>query len=148
MSLTAVAEALSERYAGKMNRPDVSVLIQDFGGQRAYVGGEVEIPRMLPLDAVTNVADAIFAAGGFRETAAMDSVILLRRADNEAGFEAFCVDLHAGLYGEAPLPMLEPFDVVFVPKTRIAQLNHYVEMYINRIVPQAASFGVTYGIGF
>ncbi len=143
-----LAVKLRAVYAGEVERPDVSVMIRSFGGQRVYIGGEVAQPRMLPLDATTTVADAVFAAGGLKDSAAPDSVILLRRGDAPGNFDAFSVDLEAGLFGQRSLPVLRPYDVIYVPKTRIAQLNKYVEMYINRIIPRATSFGATYGIGF
>lgn len=141
-----LTEKLRERYAETVERPDVSVQVREFGGQRVYVGGEVRTPNMLPLGTVMSVADAVFAAGGLLDTAAPDSVVLLRRRPGGGGAQAFRVDLEAGLFGESELPLLQPYDVVFVPKSRIAQLNEYVEQYINRIVPR--SFNVTYGLGF
>jgi protein involved in polysaccharide export with SLBB domain len=140
----ALALDLQERFAKFLAKPDVSVVIRSFGGQRVYVGGEVVMPRMLPLDASTTVADAVFAAGGLRETACLDSVILLRRGKSPGEFQAFRVNLEEGLFGRAPLPELQPYDVVFVPKSRIAQVNQYVEMYVNRIIPHAVSFGATW----
>ena len=95
-----------------------------------------------------SVADAVFAAGGLLDTAAPESVVLLRRGTNGGSPQAFCVDMEAGLFGETPIPLLEPYDVIFVPKSRIAQLDQYVEQYINRLVPRNASFNATYGLGF
>jgi protein involved in polysaccharide export with SLBB domain len=139
-----LASRLRERFSELVARPDVAVLIRSFGGQRVYVGGEVVAPRKLPLDASTTVADAVFAAGGPRETACLDSVILLRPGKSRGEFQAFRVNLEEGLFGRAPLPELQPYDVVFVPKSRIAQLNEYVELYVNRIIPRAVSFGATW----
>jgi len=143
-----LASDLTSRYAASVRNPEVVILIESFGGHRVYVGGEVKTPKMIPLESVMSVADAIFEAGGLRETAASDSVVLLRRGPTGGAPLAYQVDLEAGLYGRAPLPRLESYDVVFVPKSRIAKVNDYVELYINRMIPHATSFGVTYGIGF
>jgi protein involved in polysaccharide export with SLBB domain len=143
-----LAVELKERYAQLARQPEVAILIQGFGGHRIYVGGEVKTPKMIPLDSVMSVVDAVFEAGGLKETAAPDSVVLLRRGEPGQAPRAYRVDLEAGLYARAPLPRLEPYDVVYVPKSRIAKVNDYVELYINRMIPHASSFGVVYGIGF
>ena len=69
-SVRDFAATLRERYAKTVERPDVSVQVREFGGQRVYVGGEVRTPNMLPLGTVMSVADAVFAAGGLLDTAA------------------------------------------------------------------------------
>ena len=37
--------------------------------------------------------------------------------------------------GEAPDLPLQPFDVVFVPKSRVARANQFVEQYITGVLP-------------
>ena len=53
----------------------------------------------------------------------------------------------AGLSGVLPLRpegfMLEPLDVVFVPKTRIAGVAQFFERYVNQIVPLWRNFGLS-----
>ena len=49
------------------------------------------------------------------------------------GREVYSVDLEAGLRGEVPLPVLHANDVVYVPKSVIAEVGTFVELYINRI---------------
>jgi len=146
-TIAELSEDLSQRYALTLDKPDVSVLVKDFGGQRIYVGGEVKTPRMVPLDSVMSVADAVFAAGGLEETAAADCVILLRRGVEGGKPQAFQVDMEAGLFAEVDLPLLQPFDVIYVPKTRIAHLDQYVEQYVNRLIPRNTAFSATYGLG-
>ena len=57
-------------------------------------------------------------AGGARDTASLKSVILLRPGDPKP--QAFLVDVNAALHGETPIPALQPYDVVYVPKSMIA----------------------------
>ena len=69
-------------------------------------------------------------------------MILVRVGEN--GREAYSVDLKAGLRGEAEIPILQRYDIVYVPKSFIAEVGTYVELYINRIVPRNALFVAQY----
>ena len=45
--------------------------------------------------------------------------------------------------------LLQPYDVVYVPKSPIAHVNDFVELYIDRVIPRAAQnmvgFNYLYG---
>lgn len=139
-----VSQELRDRYAGYLTRPDVVVIVRGFGSQKAFVGGEVKSPSMVVIDGRTTLADAVFQAGGTLDTAALSSVILIRhRAD---GRDVYRVDLSDGLEGEDPVPVLRPYDVVYVPKSFIAQVGMYVDLYINRIIPKNAAFTAFYQV--
>ncbi len=139
-----VSQDLRERYANHLSQPDVAVIVTGFGSQKAFVGGEVKSPSMVRTDGRMTLADAIFQAGGTLDTAATSSVILLRKGTG--GREVYRVDLGDSLEGEEPLPVLRPYDVVFVPKSFIAKVGMYVDLYINRIIPKNAAFTAFYQV--
>lgn len=139
-----LADRLSEKYAAFLKQPSVAVIVRGFASQKAFVGGEVKNPSMVPVDGRLTLADAVIQAGGTLDTAATSSVILLRKG--EAGREVYRVDLSGGLDGKDPLPVLRPYDCVFVPKSFIAKVGMYVELYINRLIPKNASFMAFYDL--
>ena len=139
-----ISQDLRDRYAGFLTRPDVVVIVRGFGSQKAFVGGEVKSPMMIAIDGHTTLADAVFQAGGTLDTAALSSVILIRH--REGGRDVYRVDLGGGLEGEDPVPVLRPYDVVYVPKSFIAQVGMYVDLYINRIIPKNAAFTAFYQV--
>lgn len=139
-----VSQELRERYAGYLTQPDVAVIVRGFGSQKAFVGGEVKSPSMIMIDGRTTLADAVFQAGGALDTAALSSVILIR--PKQGGRDVYRVDLGGGLHGEDPVPVLRPYDVVYVPKSFIAQVGTYVDLYINRLIPKNAAFTAFYQI--
>jgi len=139
-----IAQDLTTRYDQHLSKPDVAVIVRGFASQKAYVGGEVKAPTMVLIDGRTTVADAVFAAGGSLDTAELSSVVLLRRGPERR--EAYRVDLSDALEAQAPLPVLRPYDVVYVPKSFIAKVGMYVDLYINRILPRNAAFNVIYEI--
>lgn len=135
---------ISERYKEHLAKSNVVVSVAGFGSQRAFIGGEVRHPVMVQLDGQTTLVDAIFSAGGSLDTAELTSVILVRR--EEAGRKAYRVDLEGVLRGQNPLPVLQAYDVVFVPKSFIAKVGTYVDLYINRIIPRNTGFTAIYEI--
>ena len=139
-----VSQELRERYAGYLTRPDVTVIVRGFGSQKAFVGGEVKSPSMINIDGRMTLADAVFQAGGALDTAALSSVILIR--SKAGGRDVYRVNLSGGLEGEDPVPVLRPYDVVYLPKSFIAQVGMYVDLYINRIIPKNAAFTAFYQV--
>jgi protein involved in polysaccharide export with SLBB domain len=133
---------LQDRYADHLMQPAVTVIMRGFASQKAFVGGEVKSPTMVPIDGRSTLADAVFQAGGPLDTAALSSVILLRKSAE--GREVYRVDLGDSLEGREPLPVLRPYDVVFVPKSFIGKVGMYVELYINRIIPKSSGFMAFY----
>lgn len=139
-----VSKDLRERYAGYLTQPDVAVIMRSFSSQKAFVGGEVRSPSMIMIDGRTTLAGGVFQAGGTLDTAAMSSVILIRH--KPGGRDVYRVDLSGGLEGEDPVPVLRPYDVVYVPKSFIAEVGMYVDLYINRIIPKNSAFTAFYQI--
>lgn len=139
-----VSQELRERYAAFLSQPNVAVIVRGFGSQKAFVGGEVKQPCMVPIDGRMTLADAVFSAGGALDTAAMSSVILIRKGEGDR--EVYRVDLNGALEGKDPLPVLRAYDVVYVPKSFIAQVGMYVDLYINSLIPKNATFSAFYQI--
>jgi protein involved in polysaccharide export with SLBB domain len=139
-----VAQDLRALYEPFVQVKDVAVIVRQSTSAKAYVGGEVYQPTMLPIDGATSLIDAIIMAGGARDTASLGSVILLRPGDPKP--QAFRVDVSAALRGGEPIPTLQPYDVVYVPKSAVAEVGKFVDLYINRIVPRSATFSAFYNI--
>lgn len=139
-----LSQDMRQRYDAYLEKPDVVVIVRSFGSQRAYVGGEVKVPSMVTIDGRTSVVDAVFATGGALDTAALSSVVLIRRGPN--GREAYSVDLSNVLVGIGEAPILRPYDVVYVPKSFIAKVGTFVDLYINRLIPRNAAFTAIYEI--
>lgn len=137
--LTAV---LMEKYAKELKRPDVVVIVRSFGNQRIYVDGEVAKPGLIPLTGPTTVLQAIAQAGGFVYTGNATDVVLIRRGPRNEPV-AMTVNMEK-VYNGTDLGQdlyLKPFDIVYVPKTAIANANLWIEQYLTRMVPR---IGFTY----
>lgn len=136
-------EEITNKYSGELQKPLITVIVRSFTAQRVYVGGEVNIQGLIDLDANMTPLQAVLKAGGFKETANPSAAIIIRKGlDNKP--VPFRVDLKDALYGGA-VGRLTPQDVVYVPKTFIAEANKFVNQYIeNLLLFKGVSLGFSY----
>ncbi len=143
-----LTETLKNRYAKELaNTEGITVIVRTFSSQRVYVDGEVGKPGMVDLVGQLTVLQAVAVAGGFKDSARTGEVIVIRKAPEKKPY-TIVVDLDKTRYGEDRNQdiALMPYDIVYVPKSSIANLNQFVDLYIRKNIP--VSFGFTYGIGF
>jgi protein involved in polysaccharide export with SLBB domain len=142
-----VDSMLTALYTDKIPRPEVAVIVKEFPGMRVYVGGEVNVPGIIPLSGRMTSLQAIFHAGGFKRSARLGNIVILRDQGREEPL-FLTIDLDDVLNrtgGEGDV-VLEPYDIVFVPKTKIAKLNDFIDQYIENLIPISVAFGLTYNL--
>ncbi|MFN3325822.1 MAG: polysaccharide biosynthesis/export family protein [Bryobacteraceae bacterium] len=131
----SLKERLERIYSSHLAEPQVSILVRHFSSQRIYVDGEVERPGLVALSSSMTLSQAIAQSGGLRSTAHTKQILLLRRG--EVSPVAMSFDLTALQKGRAPVedPVLHPEDVIFVSRTRVANVNRWMDQYIRRNIP-------------
>lgn len=139
--------SISNRYARFLKNPEVTVIVREFGGQKVYVGGEVAAPGVIPIKGRTSVLQAILNAGGFKETAHKGNIIVISRGPEDISV-ARKMDLSKAISGKGDGKdvFVKPFDVIYVPKTFIAEVDKFVEQYITKVIPGNLSEGFSYVI--
>ena len=117
---------LTQKYKDELKQPVINVMLNGFQGQRVYVGGEVKLPNMLYLTGKTNALQAIFNTGGFTDYAERSTVVIVSRDEKNQPI-AKIVDLKKALRGELPESeyLLKPFDMVYVPRTKLATASRF-----------------------
>ncbi len=138
-----LADLLRKKFATEISKPEVTVIVRTFAAQKVFVDGEVNRAGTVPLTDPMTVLQAISLAGGKKDTALLDGVIVIRRAQ-DSKLVTFQLDLENAIDNtDMKQDMtLKPNDIVFVPKTTIANINVWVDQYIRRMLP------VTPGLGF
>lgn len=146
-----VDDLLTEKYAKHIKDPAISVIVRSFKGYRAYVGGEVAVPQVVPLESGMSVMQAIYRVGGTLPTANMESIILIRK-----GSRGEPIPYHLNLSDEAITAgrpdlhvALTPSDIIYIPRSPIANANRWVQQYITDLVLFKGiqlGFGVNYVI--
>jgi polysaccharide export outer membrane protein len=103
-------------------RPDVTVAVRA-QPLKVFVGGEVGKPGVYDMPGDIDALRAIIEAGGFADTAKKREVVIIRRARDGRPMMR-TVNLNQALAGErgAELVPLRRFDIVYVPKTGLADL--------------------------
>lgn len=130
-----LASRIEDAYRSELSTPRTSVLVRELGA-RVYVGGEVSKPGVVPLSANLTLFQAIQAAGGFLDTAHLSQVVLIRRDANGQPV-GYAFDARPVMGGKNPtedIP-LQPFDVAFVPRSKIADVNVFVRQWIRDNLP-------------
>lgn len=140
-----LADKLTEIYSRMYRDIQLSIIVKKFVNNKIYVGGEVGQPGFLPIAGRSTALTAVLQAGGFKSTARTDSVILLRDQGGKA--QVTRVDLKQVLETGKPDVALQPFDVVYVPLSRIAKVDKFVDQYVRQLIPIGLNAGFTYLLG-
>jgi polysaccharide biosynthesis/export protein len=135
---------LREKVVQKAGITDRSFLIalRNSVGTRVYVIGEVNTPGEIVVNGQISALQAISRAGGYKLGAQRDDSVLMRRSpDNKPSL--YKVDLMSAANGRDPNEdvLLEPYDILYVPRDRLAN----VSMVFERI-RIAIPFNVYYGV--
>jgi polysaccharide biosynthesis/export protein len=139
---------LMEKYAKELVKPELTVIVKSVGGNKIFVDGEVSKSTVIDLVGPMTVMQSIAAAGGFKDTARRDEVILIRRGTdhNPAVTTLNMAKVIDGTDLSQDLPVT-PYDIVYVPKSKIANVNLWFEQYLSKaalVIPN--SFLAYYGV--
>lgn len=141
MTLQEVHDRLMALYEEKIKDPDINVVVTSLASNRVYVGGEVATPGLILIDSKLTALGAVMQAGGFLEDSARKSTVVVVR-QREGKQYACTIDLRKALeHPETNSFLLEPYDVVYVPRTRIARVDQFVQQYLSDIVPRWITTG-------
>jgi len=125
---------LTEKYSRYLSSPEVTVIVRKFNLDRVYVGGEVVKPGEIRFSGPLTLVQALFAAGGFRESASLSKCVIVHNI-GLASESREVTNVKKILKNKSPDPLLKPFDVIVVVESRISKVNRYVDQYINQVVP-------------
>ena len=128
--------ALLNAYASELKDPDIDVIPTGFESQRIFVGGEVRAPGMMELPGQIDPLQAIIMAGGFTEGSKPSQVAVMRRMPGGQVMSAV-FDVNKGINDPryADFTPLRRFDVVYVPRSGIAEENLLMRQWFRDALP-------------
>ncbi len=141
-----LASALDGIYAQQLRNPHVAVLIRSFAPSRIYVTGEVNTPgEFITVGPNLTMLQAIARAGGIKTSARPDKILIIRRGAGEDP-KAYFSSYAAAVTGADPASdvRLATYDVVYVPRSDVADVYLHYQQYFEQFVP--ISLGVTPGL--
>jgi protein involved in polysaccharide export with SLBB domain len=127
---------ITKAYSAIVHAPEVTVIVRSFAGLAVYILGEVDRPGMVELKPKMTALQAITAASGPIRGANLSSVILLRR-DEAGALKATRLNLkRSGIKDGSYQDMyIQPEDIVYVPKTFIANVNDFLTQVYDGLFP-------------
>jgi polysaccharide export outer membrane protein len=127
-------QGISDVYAG-IGHPEIEVtpILTETGAQRVYVLGEVIREGFYEMAGDTTVLDAIAMAQGFEDRANDRSVMVIRRME-DGTMQGQRVNMSAALRDNdfSQNIYLRPYDIVYVPREYIADVNIWIDQYVTR----------------
>jgi polysaccharide export outer membrane protein len=131
-----LAQRLKDEYSGELSKPELTVIMRSYGAQRVYVGGEVEKPGEMRLTGTLTALQAVAIAAGFKDTARLTEVIVIRRNPDRTPL-VIPVNLKRALDGTDVGQDIDlmPYDVLYLPKSTLANVNKFVDQLIRKNIP-------------
>jgi polysaccharide biosynthesis/export protein len=129
---------IQSEYQKQVDNMTVSVLLEQMKANLVYIFGEVNRPDMFLMQQNWTVSQLVSRAGGLKTTAEPETVLVISR-DKKRRPWARLVNLENILYdGDLSQDIvLNQYDIVFVPKSKIARRNLWVQQYIQNMIPSS-----------
>ena len=125
-TLKEVDDEITEKLTVYVREPQVSVIIDKFGGKKILVLGQVKTPGAYTFTGTINVMEIISRAGGYTENAVLKSTKVIRGSLKQPTVISvnaeklfFRGDLRQNI-------ALLPGDIVYVPKRFVANVNYWI----------------------
>jgi protein involved in polysaccharide export with SLBB domain len=145
LTVADLAATIERLLTPQVKRAQVAINVTAPAALRVFVGGEVVRPGMQPLAGPLTALQAVMVAEGIKDTAQPSMAMVLRQLP-DGRRQTLRLDLGRLMKGEAADSdvVLQPFDVVLVPRSGIADVGRWVDLYIRRVLP--VSFGVSVAV--
>ncbi|HRI37588.1 MAG TPA: polysaccharide biosynthesis/export family protein, partial [Nitrospira sp.] len=114
---TKLAEEMTNRLKEYVQNPVVAVTLKEVNSSNIFLLGEVANPGKYPLKSKTTLLQGITIAGGFKETAARNQIVIFRFTEVAPGLKRFTASyddivLRSGIADNFEL---KPGDTLVVP---------------------------------
>lgn len=133
-------DVLVSAYAAHLRMPELTITPRSYGSRQVFVGGEVARPGIYDMPANMDAFQAVALAGGFLPSAHRNDVLVLSRSTGATTVTEIDLSMRAVRNGLPGAQALQRYDVVYVPRSRISQLNLFMEQYVRDALPVQFSF--------
>jgi polysaccharide export outer membrane protein len=133
-------DALVSAYAVHLRMPELTVTPRSYGSRQVFVGGEVARPGIYEMPAQIDAFQAVALAGGFLPSARRGDVLVLSRASGQSQVTEVDLSPRAMRRGFPDAQPLQRYDVVYVPRSGISQVNLFMQQYVRDALPVQFSF--------
>lgn len=129
-TLDELGGELRLRVAKIVNNPEVFLQVNEFGGNKVVILGEVTDPGVYRTSGTITLLEALSLAGGYTKDAILRNVFVLRGNLNNP--QVVKVNLSKAVTGRdfSQNIAVEPRDIVYVPKSFISDVNYVLNQLI------------------
>jgi len=118
---------------GEYKQPRVTVEVVKSAANRVHVLGRVKRPGSQVVQSLPTLLQVIAEAGGFEDDAARNSVIVMHRVGlGSVSVTSIRVGRLLRSGGDVPLSR---FDIVYVPRSTIGNVDVFVDQFFSRTIP-------------
>lgn len=136
-TIPELQQMLFEAYQPILREPVITVVLKEFEKPYFVAAGEVKKPGKFDLRGAMTLTHALALAGGIGDAGKSTQVIVFRRYSQDL-VEVKQIDVK-GMFARRDLsedPLLRPGDIVFVPKSLLAQIGRFIStpqigLYLN-----------------
>lgn len=136
LSAEELEAQLRRLYANEVKYPEVTVIPRLYGSEAFFIGGEVVTPGVFKVTPRLSFLKAVIEAGGVKDTANLEEVILIRRSAEQVPMLRV-INLRGIIEGKKTdddIP-IHRFDLVFVPRSGIANADLRSKQYVKDLLP-------------
>ena len=139
LTLQQAHDLIIQKETGKLNEPELSIVLKDFDKPYVVVSGEVIQPGRILIRQEVTALQAVMLAGGFKETSYSSQVLVYRRLGQGDLAEVHVLDLHRmSKKGQLQHDLvLQPGDMLMVPINKLEHTYRYV-----RLVPLGLGYNL------
>lgn len=143
-TLRETNEALAEQYQEILPGVNVTARLVSTRGNIMTILGEVKRPGSFELNGTLSLAAALGTAEGWTTNASIGSIILVQNRQGRMYVEK--INLERNLLAATAI-QVAPGDLIYVPRTEIADVNQFIDEYIRRNIPFNLGLGFTVPLG-
>ena len=147
-TLAQLEKIVNAKYLKHVRNLNATLILLEIHHSKFYIIGEVERPGSYEFKSRMNLIDAIAAAQGYKKSAYLKEVVVFRNDGLERPI-AFKVDAGSILKNGATYAnvWLKPADIIYVPKSRLDNLNDLIEKVFTKGIYAVLPFDTYFSWG-
>lgn len=145
-SIEQIREEANQKYQSINKSLKIDVFVHELQPRNLYVMGEVTKPGAYRVDAPVTLFEAIALSGGASRQAKLSSVLVLRKHGEKVRAKVVNVGNAMKGKGELAMAMVEPNDVIYIPRTQLAKSSDVMRQVSSLMLFNGFGFGFSYRV--
>ena len=129
LTITEATQRIQQAASQRLNAPEVTVELKSFQPPYLIVGGQVNAPGRVLIQGPISALQAVQLAGGFKDGAKTNQIILVRRIDKETAETKLINYSYILHHYKANEDIdLEAGDMLYVPQNMVTKIAPYIKV--------------------